>query len=125
MSDRHKALAAVDALALLLRKEIAAVEAGEFSDLVQFSTEKVRLSEMLEKYLQDDPQAVSKAQLLDLKDLILRDKHYLQVAQQATADVIQEVYNIRERHSIAGLYGPRGSKRDNHATVSATVDKTF
>ena len=125
MSDRRHALAAVDALGALLRREIAAVESGDFDRLVQFSGEKARLSALLEKELKDDPAAVSKEQLRDLKQLILRDAQHLELARSATAEIVQEITEIRTRHSIAGLYGRRGAKRDNTATLNAMVDKSF
>jgi hypothetical protein len=125
MNNQRKALAAVDALGNLLRKEIAAVEGGEFSQLVEYAGEKARLSAVLEKQLQENPQAVSKAQLSGLKELILRDQQHLQQAQRATAEIIQEVTDTRERHSIAGLYGRGGAKRVNRATPSQSVDKSF
>jgi len=55
MNNQRKALAAVDALGNLLRKEIAAVEGGEFSQLVEYAGEKARLSAVLEKQLQENP----------------------------------------------------------------------
>lgn len=125
MTGRRQALAAVDALGTLLRKEIAAVESGDFGELVKFSGEKARLSALLEKELQDDPQAVSRDQLRDLKQLIMRDEAHLQLARSATAEMICEISGIRERHSIAGLYGRSGAKRDRAATLSAAVDKSF
>ncbi|SFT08868.1 hypothetical protein SAMN04488040_3100 [Sulfitobacter marinus] len=125
MNNQRQALAAVDALGNLLRKEIAAIEGGQFSQLVEYSGEKARLSAVLEKQLQENPEAVSKEQLSGLKELILRDQQHLQQAQRATAEVIQEVTDTRERHSLAGLYGREGAKRVNRATPSPSVDKSF
>ncbi|MGR3442447.1 hypothetical protein DU478_14740 [Thalassococcus profundi] len=124
MSDQRRALAVVDALAAVLRKEISAVESGQFEALVAFAGEKARLTSALEKYLQDDPAAVSKPRLAELKDLILRDKRNLELAQTATADMIREIRTLRERHSVAGLYGTTGARRDIHATNGGAVDKT-
>lgn len=125
MSDPRKAVAAVDALGNLLRREIAAVEGGAFNQLVEFASEKARLTAVLEEQLSHDPEAVSKDKLRDLKVLIARDHHHLQLARQATAEMIKEVSGIREKHSIAGIYGRSGAKRDNRATLMATVDKSF
>ena len=97
MSDPRKALAAVDALGNLLRREIAAVEGGAFNQLVEFASEKARLT----------------------------DHHHLQLARQATSEMISQVSQIREKHSIAGIYGRSGAKRDNRATLITTVDKSF
>ncbi|MGJ8544669.1 MAG: hypothetical protein ACSHWZ_04430 [Sulfitobacter sp.] len=124
MNEHQNAVAAVDAMALLLRSEIAAVEAGELSQLVQFSAEKARLSAALEQHLQAAPDAVSNARLLELKTLIERNQQSLLVAQRATADLIQEMSQVRERHSISGGYGPSGEKRDKPATVRRSVDKS-
>ena len=123
MSDQRRALAAVDALATLLRKEISAVESGDFATLVQFAGEKARLTLALEKYLHEDPTAVSKTRLAELRDLILKDKRNLEFAQTATADMIQEIKSLRERHSVAGLYGSTGTRRDIHATYGGAIDK--
>ncbi|NUH64956.1 hypothetical protein HTT03_06545 [Sulfitobacter sp. S0837] len=125
MSDPRKALATVDALGNLLRREIAAVEGGSFDQLVGFASEKARIAAELEHQLSENPEAVSKDKLRDLKDLIARDHHHLQLARQATAEMIKEVSQIREKHSIAGIYGRSGAKRDNRATVMTTVDKSF
>lgn len=125
MSDPRKALAAVDALGNLLRREIAAVKGGAFNQLVEFASEKARLTAVLEEQLNHDPEAVSKDKLLDLKDLIARDHHHLQLARQATAEMIKEVSGIREKHSIAGIYGRSGAKRDNPATLVTTMNKSF
>ncbi len=125
MSDPRKALATVDALGNLLRREIAAVEGGSFDQLVGFASEKARITAELEHQLSENPEAVSKDKLRDLKDLIARDHHHLQLARQATAEMIKEVSQIREKHSIAGIYGRSGAKRDNRATVMTTVDKSF
>ncbi len=125
MSDPRKALAAVDALGNLLRREIAAVEGGSFDQLVTFASEKARITAELEYQLSEHPEAVSKDKLRDLKDLIAQDHHHLQLARQATAEMIKEVSQIREKHSIAGIYGRSGAKRDNRATLMTTVDKSF
>lgn len=123
MSDRRKALATVDALGAVLRKEIAAIESGDFSLMVQYSGEKARLGSLLETLLQADPEAVDQNDLRDLKALITRDAQSLQQARHATAEIIQEVSDIRERRSIAGLYGRSGEKRGNRATFATPVDK--
>lgn len=125
MSDPRKALAAVDALGNLLRREIAALEGGGFDQMVAFASEKARLTEALERELSAAPEAVSKDKLRDLKDLIARDHHHLQLAREATAEMIKEVSGIREKHSIAGVYGRNGAKRDNRATLMASVDKSL
>jgi hypothetical protein len=125
MTDRRKVLVAIDALGSILRQEIVAIESGNFAQVVTFSSEKARLSALLEKQLQDDPQSVSKEVLQGLKDLIVRDSQHLQQAQLVTAEIIQEVSNTRKRHSAAGLYGPSGAKRDNSAIGSILFDKSF
>jgi len=123
MNNQRKALAVVDALATLLRKEITAIESGDFSLLVHYSGEKARLSTQLETLLLNDPQAVDKEHLSDLRNLIVRDQKYLRLAQDATAEIIQEVSNIRESRSMAGQYGRSGTQRGNRATFSNPVDK--
>ena len=125
MTDRRKVLTAIDALGSVLRQEIAAIESGDFDSVVTFSSEKARLGALLEKQLQDDPDAVGKEVLRGLKDLIVRGSEQLQQAQLATAEIIQEVTHTRRRHSAAGLYGPTGAKRDNSAIGHTMVDKNF
>lgn len=125
MSDSNDAFANIDALEAVLRKEIAAIEAGDLAVLHQYEGDKVRLSEALERQLADNPQAISTEQLRGLKDLIQRNVEHLKQAMVAIVEVITEVSHIRDRHGIAGLYGRSGTKRDMHAAASKAVNKMF
>ena len=125
MTTPREALAAVEALEAILRKEIEAVEAGDFAVLVNYESEKARLGAALEQELARNPQAVGPERLRNLKGLILRDAQHLEQARSATAEIIAEVRHIRGRHGMAGVYGRSGAKRDISATDNVAVDKTI
>lgn len=125
MSGRRHALLSLDALSALLRKEIAAIQSGAFAELVQYSDEKARLGAALEEQLQIDPDCVDEERLRALNELILRNRHHLEVAQNATAEMIREVADLRERHSISGVYGRHGARRDALEKLVVGLDKSF
>ena len=120
-----RARTAIEALEKTLRREIAALEAGDFAKLVETQTRKEVEGAELERCLIDEPGAIERDRLYELKALIARNQAGLQGAIDTTRAIVRQVEEVRAQHSVASNYGPRGLKSDDATKRPGKLNQSF
>lgn len=119
---------AIDGMTDLLRREIAAIEAGDFEAVEALRPEKEELATAMEPLESTPPEALlpeMRAKLVTLRDLVARDAELLERMRAASADIGQALNRVRDRHTLGGLYGKSGQKVDRNAAPAGSLDRSL
>jgi len=116
---------ALDALETTLKREIAAMERGDFETLVETRQKKETQGAELESALSENPGAISRDRLFGLRQLIDRNAVGLTAAMEATGSAAKEVIEARKALTIHGKYGPTGQKRAEKTAPGSGINKVF
>lgn len=132
-ANMTQAMSVVDKLARLLRDEIAAITGGRLAEVTEIYPQKTALLAEVEAafatpraLLVEHPQAGElQSKLEELRLLIAQDHALLEKMTDATGAIIDELDRIRDRHSLAGTYGPDGEKKSRNPRTSQHFDQSL
>lgn len=119
---------AVDGMTELLRREIAAIEAGDFGVVEELRPRKEELAAELQALDGTPPEALEPEmvdELVTLRELVARDAELLERMREATSDIQRALGRARDRHTLGGLYGKSGEKLDRNAAPSGSLDQSL
>lgn len=133
MTSMPQALKLVDRLAKLLKDEIAAIANGKLGEVAELFPEKNALLSQVEEIfagsggeLRDHPKSHElQTKLAELRELIAHDLKLLERMTEATGAIAAELDRIRDRHSLAGVYGPDGVKKAKNVAASQHLDQSL
>lgn len=135
MSDIARAQLLADRLAKLLRDEIAAIGQGRLGDIATLAAEKAALLEEIDTAFAEGAALFAgadrvradklRARLAEVQDLVARDLELLDRMTRATSAIAAEIARIRDRHGLAGLYGPDGEKRHSDVARAQRFDRSL
>jgi hypothetical protein len=127
-TEQPDAMAEIDALARLLKEEIAAIGQGDFDKVTELFPRKASLLEAIEAaapVMEDRAGAERdiRDKLIELQVLIQKDAALLERITDATRDLVSEISRIRDRHGLKGLYGAKGEDQAPTVAVSQRIDQ--
>jgi len=135
MTDLARAQILADRLARVLRDEIAAIGQGHLGDIATLAAEKAVLLEEIETAFAEGAMLFAgadrtgadrlRARLAEVQDLVARDLALLERMTRATGAIAAEIARIRDRHGLAGLYGPDGEKRHSDVAKAQRIDRSL
>jgi hypothetical protein len=135
MTELARAQGLADRLARVLRDEIAAVGQGHLGDVAALAGEKAVLLEEIETVFAGGAALFAgadrirserlRARLAEVQELIARDLTLLERMTRATGAIAAEIARIRDRHGLAGLYGPDGEKRQADVAKPQRIDRSL
>jgi hypothetical protein len=135
MTELARAQGLADRLAKVLRDEIAAVGQGHLGDIAVLAQEKAALLEEIETVFAGGAALFAGAdrlrserlrvRLAEVQDLVAQDLTLLERMTRATGAIAAEIARVRDRHGLAGLYGPDGEKRQSPVAKPQRIDRSL
>jgi hypothetical protein len=129
----EECLGTIDELVALLRGEIGVLERGDLTLLNETLERKRDLLHRVEAItprLQADLSENStlagliRARLKGVRDLLERNMTMIQGLTAASRSIRDELSRIETRHSLKGIYGADGQKRDGQVRTRSQLDRS-
>jgi hypothetical protein len=130
----EQCLSTIDELVDLLRGEIGLLERGDLTLINDTLDRKRALLERVEAITPKLQTELSRntglsglirVRLKGVRDLLERNMTMIQGLTAATSSIREELTRIEARHSLRGLYGADGQKRDGQVRTRQQIDRTF
>lgn len=123
--------AGIDALAALLRDEVAAIRRGDLDRVGALAGRKAELAEALaaaepalRALLDAGGDPALRDRLARLRELVETDRALLARMAEATGAIAAEIARIRDRHGLRGLYGATGAQRGPEPVPAQRLDRS-
>ena len=129
----EECLGTIDELVALLRGEIGVLERGDLALLNETLERKRALLHRVEAItprLQADLSGNStlsgliRARLKGVRDLLERNMTMIQGLTVASSSIREELSRIETRHSLKGIYGADGQKKDGQVRTRSQLDRS-
>ncbi|WP_127900758.1 hypothetical protein [Solirhodobacter olei] len=122
------------AVTALLRREVAAIQAGKLDAVTELYEQKTALLKRMEvlmpvvepflKVRLAEDEAL-RERLAALNAAVQEDSALLERMSSATSQIVGDLEKIRDRHSLKGLYGKSGKRVTGPEDKRRRIDKTI
>lgn len=130
----EQCLSTIDELVDLLRGEIRLLERGDLTLINDTLDQKRALLERVEAITPKLQTELSRntglsglirARLKGVRDLLERNMTMIQGLTAASSSIREELTRIEARHSLRGIYGADGQKRESQVRTRPQIDRSF
>ena len=130
----EQCLGTIDELVDLLRGEIGHLERGDLAQINETLDRKRALLDRVEAITPKLQSELSRntglsglirARLKGVRDLLERNMTMIQGLTAATSSIREELTRIEARHSLRGIYGADGQKRDGQIRNRPQIDRSL